>query len=187
METYSNLNKIILTDLTWKLNNEGMANVFDPCTEAGLPHHCLSLLCSDWLTYQSVSGGGLKYGGLIKADYKGGECAGISLWSPQWWLHHGSAAAASSSLSLSSICSHPTAWMNNLLTGKILNIRDRDDVLCCCYCFDLSWLSNLWLLTCSAQRLTMHFCCVVYQGLCWLWHLFKAALNYFCNWVQWNK
>lgn len=39
--------------------------------------------------------------------------------------------------------------------------------------------SNLWLLTCSGQRLTMHFCCVVYQGLSWLWHLFKAAFNYF--------
>lgn len=164
--------------MTWKLNNGGMANVFDPCTEAGLPHPCLSLLFSDWLTYQSVSEGGLKYGGLIKADYKGGECAGISLWSPQWWLHHGSAAAASSSLSLSSFCSHPPAWMNNQLRGKRLNIRDRDDVLPCCYCFDLSWLSNLWLLTCSAQRLTTHFCCVVYQGLCWLWHLFKATLNY---------
>lgn len=29
--------------------------------------------------------------------------------------------------------------------------------------FDLPWPSNLWLLKCSAQRLLMHFSCVVHQ------------------------
>lgn len=44
---------------------------------------------------------------------------------------------------------------------------------------DLYWLSNLCLLTWSAQRLTMLFSCVVNQAQYhWLCHLFKAAFNY---------
>lgn len=31
--------------------------------------------------------------------------------------------------------------------------------------FDLPWPSNLWLLTCTAQRLLMHFSCLVHQDL----------------------
>lgn len=142
--------------------------------------HVTKYLCSaliGCLTSQSVEGG-LKCGGLIKADYKGGECAGIRLRWAQWWLHRGS-IAASSSLSSSSTCSRAAACTNDRLTGKRQDISGRDDLLPRRYYNDLSWLSNLWLLTWSAQRLTMLLYCVVHQAqFHWLCHLFKAAFNY---------
>lgn len=56
---------------------------------------------------------GFRVGGLIKADYGRRECASITLRSFQWWLHHGSTAASSSS-----ICRHACASTNSLLTGE---------------------------------------------------------------------
>lgn len=139
----------------------------------------LNVCALPWLAVSPVSQWrGLKYGGLIKADYKGGECAGIRLRSAQWWLHPGS-AAASSSLSSPCTCNRAAASTNDPPAGKSQKIKIRDDILPRQYYVDLSWLSSLWLLTWSAQRLTMLFIREVHQAqfhsLC---HLFKPAFNY---------
>lgn len=65
--------------MTGKSINKETAIVSDSRAEAGLSRHQISVLCPDWPPPQSVRKGGLKCSGLIKADYKGGECAGIRL------------------------------------------------------------------------------------------------------------
>lgn len=100
-----------------------------------LSHPCLSLLCPDWLISQSVRGGGLKDGGLIKADYEGESVLASHS------DHHSDGFIMEAPLHPPPLSPRPPSAVVHLprrttcwQVGERLTNRDRDDVLpCCCW------------------------------------------------------
>ncbi len=147
------LKTFIVTEVNWGWEN--MTNQISLTSLQG--QGSLDLICLYWALigcFISLSGG-LKTVGWLKEIMRGRKSAGITLWSPQRWLHHGNTAASSSSLSSSSICHRLPASTDVLLTGWCEVMFYLDFCSCSFVVFDLSSLSNLWLLTCSTQRLLM--------------------------------
>lgn len=179
--------KLISTEVTWKCDNMGTANVLDLYEQRQGSLSSLSVSALPWLADLSVRRWGLKDGGLIKADYEGESVLASHS------DHHSDGFIMEALLHPPPLSPRPPSAVVHLprrttcwQVGERQTNRDRDDVLpWCCWCR----LFNLWLLTCSAQRLPMHFYCVVHQDLCFIGcvcHFFKAALSDF-YWVIWGQ
>lgn len=179
--------KLISTEVTWK------CKCLRPIwTEAGLSliPVCLCSALIGWFLSPS-GGGGLKTVGWLKQITKGRVC----------WHHTLITTVMASSwkhrciLLLSLLVLHLQS--STCLDGQPADrwVRDwQTETEMMFYLvvvgFWPPWLFNLWLLTCSAQRLPMHFYCVVHQDLCFIGcvcHFFKAALSDLFYWVIWGQ
>lgn len=119
-----------------------------------------------WLADLSVHRGGLKTVGWLKQITKERVCwhrSAITTVMATAWKHRCILPLSLFVLHLQSFTcldGHPAdRWVRDteMQTDIMFNLH--------VVAFDLRWPSNLWLLTHTAQRLLMHFSCLVHQDL----------------------